>query len=166
MFPETLVFALAMLITGAILFLLIYFVSFYESLVFRVTGGVDDIERPWILNSVTFLFFQLIILSDLECDYLNAQQCCSKLNFWSIPKLAGHGFLAFLLLMHGNWFLCLANLPMIGWLVYEQYKVPAGNIGIYDPAEIHNRGMVKKHLRDTMIGLGFYLIIFFVYLYW
>uniref|UniRef100_A0A182JHX9 Cornichon n=1 Tax=Anopheles atroparvus TaxID=41427 RepID=A0A182JHX9_ANOAO len=132
MFPETLVFALALFITGAILFLLIYF---------------------------------LIILSDLECDYLNAQQCCSKLNFWSIPKVAGHGFLAFVLLIHGNWILCLFNLPMLGWLLYEQYKVPAGNIGVYDPAEIHNRGMVKKHLRDTMIELGFYLIIFFVYLY-
>uniref|UniRef100_A0A182WH07 Cornichon n=1 Tax=Anopheles minimus TaxID=112268 RepID=A0A182WH07_9DIPT len=140
MFPETLVFALALLITGAILFLLIYYVSFSKTL-------------------------PLIILSDLECDYLNAQECCSKLNFWSIPKLAAHGFLTFLLLIHGNWVLCLVNLPMVGWLVYDQYRVPAGNIGIYDPAEIHNRGMVKKHLRDTMIGLGFYLIIFFVYLY-
>lgn len=30
MLPETLVFAIAMLITGAILFLLIYFVSFWN----------------------------------------------------------------------------------------------------------------------------------------
>lgn len=26
------------------------------------------------------LLKQLITLSDLECDYLNAQQCCSRLN--------------------------------------------------------------------------------------
>ncbi|KAL1378764.1 hypothetical protein pipiens_015368 [Culex pipiens pipiens] len=132
MLPETLVFAIAMLITGAILFLLIYFV---------------------------------IILSDLECDYLNAQQCCSKLNFWVVPKLSAHCFLAFVLLLNGSWILFIANAPMVGWLLYDLVKVPTGNLGIYDPAEIHNRGMVKKHLRDTMIGLGFYMIIFFVYLY-
>uniref|UniRef100_A0A8D8F7J7 Protein cornichon homolog 4 n=1 Tax=Culex pipiens TaxID=7175 RepID=A0A8D8F7J7_CULPI len=132
MLPETLVFAIAMLFTGAILFLLIYFV---------------------------------IILSDLECDYLNAQQCCSKLNFWVVPKLSAHCFLAFVLLLNGSWILFIANAPMVGWLLYDLVKVPTGNLGIYDPAEIHNRGMVKKHLRDTMIGLGFYMIIFFVYLY-
>ncbi|KAL1395501.1 hypothetical protein pipiens_011199 [Culex pipiens pipiens] len=132
MLPETLVFAIAMLITGSILFLLIYFV---------------------------------IILSDLECDYLNAQQCCSKLNFWVVPKLSAHCFLAFVLLLNGSWILFIANAPMVGWLLYDLVKVPTGNLGIYDPAEIHNRGMVKKHLRDTMIGLGFYMIIFFVYLY-
>ncbi|KAL9707445.1 hypothetical protein quinque_010963 [Culex quinquefasciatus] len=132
MLPETLVFAIAMLITGAILFLLIYFV---------------------------------IILSDLECDYLNAQQCCSKLNFWVVPKLSAHCFLAFVLLLNGSWILFIANAPMVGWLLYDLIKVPTGNLGIYDPAEIHNRGMVKRHLRDTMIGLGFYMIIFFVYLY-
>ncbi|EDS25796.1 ER-derived vesicles protein ERV14 [Culex quinquefasciatus] len=132
MLPETLVFAIAMLITGAILFLLIYFV---------------------------------IILSDLECDYLNAQQCCSKLNFWVVPKLSAHCFLAFVLLLNGSWILFIANAPMVVWLLYDLIKVPTGNLGIYDPAEIHNRGMVKRHLRDTMIGLGFYMIIFFVYLY-
>ncbi|XP_062547939.1 protein cornichon homolog 4 [Armigeres subalbatus] len=132
MLPETLVFGIALLITGVILFLLIYFV---------------------------------IILSDLECDYLNAQQCCSKLNFWVVPKLAAHCFLAFILLMNGSWMLLIANLPMIGWQIYDLVKVPSGNLGIFDPAEIHNRGMVKKHMRDTMIGLGFYMIIFFVYLY-
>ncbi|XP_055539621.1 protein cornichon homolog 4 [Wyeomyia smithii] len=132
MLPETLVFGIALLITGLILFLLIYFV---------------------------------IILSDLECDHLNAQQCCSKLNCWVVPKVAAHCFVSFIVLLNGSWILFIANLPMIGWLFYDLYKVPAGNLGIYDPAEIHNRGMVKKHLRDTMIGLGFYMIIFFVYLY-
>ena len=27
------------------------------------------------------LIYFLITLSDLECDYLNAQECCAKLNF-------------------------------------------------------------------------------------
>lgn len=41
-----------------------------------------------------------------------------------------------------------------------------GNTGVYDPTEIHNRGQLKRHMRDCMIYLGFYLVIFFVYLYW
>lgn len=109
---------------------------------------------------------QVITLSDLECDYLNAQQCCAKLNFWVSPKFFFHAFLVFILLITGNWLLVLANAPMIGWLGYEIYKIPRGNSGVYEPTEIYNRGMVKKHLRDCMIYLGFYLIIFFIYLYW
>ncbi|XP_063701640.1 protein cornichon homolog 4 [Culicoides brevitarsis] len=133
MLPETLVFIISMIITGSLLFLLVYFV---------------------------------IILSDLECDYLNAQTCCSKLNFWVIPKLASHTFLAFILLIHQYYGLFLLNVPGVAWLIYEKVKIPSGNLGVYDPAEIHNRGMIRKHLRDCMIYLGFYLLIFFVYLYY
>uniref|UniRef100_U5EVP4 Putative er-derived vesicles protein erv14 n=1 Tax=Corethrella appendiculata TaxID=1370023 RepID=U5EVP4_9DIPT len=121
-----------------------------------------------LLDTAAILFllvYYVIILSDLECDYLNAQQCCTKLNFWVIPKISAHSFLTFLLLIHGNWFLVLINSPIIIWLIYDLYKLPTGNMGIYDPAEIHNRGMVKKHMRDCMIQLVFYLLIFFVYLY-
>jgi hypothetical protein len=35
------------------------------------------------LSSLTNII-QIITLSDLECDYLNAQECCNKLNFVSI----------------------------------------------------------------------------------
>lgn len=108
----------------------------------------------------------MIILSDVECDYLNAQQCCSKLNFWVIPKLMAHGFLAIAILVTGHYWLFLCNLPMLGWSAYELYSLPSGNMGVYDPTEIHNRGMIKKHLRDCMIYLGYFLIFFFIYLYW
>ncbi|KAL3231577.1 hypothetical protein MRX96_023289 [Rhipicephalus microplus] len=79
--------------------------------------------------------YVVITLSDLECDYLNAQQCCSKLNGWVLPE------------------------------VYKYLSVPDCNFGVYDPTEIHNRGNLKRHLRDSMIRLAFYLIFFFIYLY-
>ncbi|CAK9830240.1 Protein cornichon homolog 4 [Anthophora retusa] len=129
---EPLLFVLALIDTGSVLFLLVYFV---------------------------------ITLSDLECDYLNAQQCCSKLNTWVVPKLIAHSFLEFLLLTHGQLILCLVNLPMTLWLIYEYFGVPSGNMGVYDPTEIHNRGQLKRHTRDCMIYLGYYLIFFFIYLY-
>lgn len=55
---------------------------------------------------------------------------------------------------------------MIGWMVYKITKVPGGNIGIYEPTEIYNHGQIKKYMRDCMIHLGYYLILFFTYLYW
>lgn len=60
----------------------------------------------------------------------------------------------------------LVNLPMLGWMAYEVASVRPGNMGVYDPTEIHNRGQLSKHLRDCMIYLGYYLIFFFIYLYW
>lgn len=129
---EPLLFAIALINTGSVLFLLVYF---------------------------------MITLSDLECDYLNAQQCCSKLNAWVTPKLVTHTFLVFLLLIHGQLILTLVNLPMTLWLFYEYFSVPSGNMGVYDPTEIHNRGELKRHTRNCLIYLGYYLIFFFLYLY-
>ncbi|XP_043269964.1 protein cornichon homolog 4 [Venturia canescens] len=129
---EPLLYAFALVDTGTILFVLVYFV---------------------------------IALSDLECDYLNAQQCCSSLNKWVMPKILAHTFLNFMLLIHADWLLALVNLPMTIWLWYEYCAVPQGNLGIFDPTEIHNRRQLKKHTRDCMIYLGYYLIFFFIYLY-
>ncbi|XP_066601223.1 protein cornichon homolog 4 [Prorops nasuta] len=129
---EPLLYAFSLFDTGAVLFLLVYFV---------------------------------ITLSDLECDYVNAQQCCSKLNMWVVPKLVAQAFLVFLLLIHGQIILTLINIPMTAWLFYEYFGVPKGNMGVYDPTEIHNRGQLKKHMHDCMIYLGYYLIFFFIYLY-
>ncbi|XP_028171304.1 protein cornichon homolog 4 [Ostrinia furnacalis] len=111
------------------------------------------------------LVYYIITLSDLECDYLNAQECCEKLNYWLLPKYIAHSFITFLLLLHGQLVLFLINLPMFIWLTFEYLTIPQGNLGAYDPAEIHNRGNLKKHLRDVMIYIGYYLIFFFIYLY-
>lgn len=84
---------------------------------------------------------------------------------WVIPKLGAHIFLTLMLLLYSHWLLALANLPLAVWLCYEFYTVPKGNMGVYDPTEIHNRGQLTKHMRDSMVHLGYYLIFFFIYLY-
>lgn len=43
--------------------------------------------------------------------------------------------------------------------------VPCGNMGVFDPTEIHNRGQLKSHMKEAMIKLGFHLLCFFMYLY-
>jgi len=115
--------------------------------------------------SLFITVYVVITLSDLECDYLNAQQCCSKLNKWIIPELIAQGVVTLLLLIELHWILFLINLPMACWQLYKKLTVPSGNFGIYDPTELHNRGNLKQHMRDSMIRLAFYLIFFFVYLY-
>jgi len=129
---ETFMFAFCLLDTGALLFLIVYYV---------------------------------ITLSDLECDYLNAQQCCSNLNIWVLPRIVAHAVVVILLMFTGKWMILLIAFPVTMALVYEYIKTPRGNVGIYDPAEIHNGGQLKRHMRNCMIGLGYYLIMFFVFLY-
>ncbi|KAK8394755.1 hypothetical protein O3P69_005911 [Scylla paramamosain] len=129
---DTAVFVFSLFDTGALLFLLVYYV---------------------------------ITLSDLECDYLNAQQCCYRLNLWVIPKLAAHLLLSLVFLLTGHFYLFLASLPLAAFLIREYVKVPAGNFGVYDPTEIHHMGQLKAHMRDSVIGMGYYLVFFFIYLY-
>lgn len=62
--------------------------------------------------------------------------------------------------------LTLINVPMTIWLFYEYFGVPNGNMGVYDPTEIHNRSQLKRYTRDCMIHLGYSLVLFFIYLYW
>lgn len=111
------------------------------------------------------LIYFVITLSDLECDYLNAQECCDKLNYWTIPKYMVHTFTTFFLLYHSQLWLFLCNLPMCVWLTYLQCTIPSGNLGAYDPAEIHNSRQLKKHMKNVVINLVYYFILFFMYLY-
>lgn len=85
---------------------------------------------------------------------------------WVIAKMLAHTILLILLLINAQWILSLVNAPMTMWLLYEIFTTPKGNMGVYDPTEIHNRGQLKRHMRDCMIYLGYYLVFFFIYLYW
>ncbi|XP_049632578.1 protein cornichon homolog 4 isoform X2 [Suncus etruscus] len=61
----------------------------------------------------------IITLSDLECDYINARSCCSKLNKWVIPELIGHTLVTVLMLISLHWFIFLLNMPVATWNIYR-----------------------------------------------
>lgn len=107
----------------------------------------------------------IITLSDLECDYINARACCSKLNKWVIPEMIGQCLSTMLMLVSMHWFIFLLNFPVAVWNIYRYVKVPMGNMGVFDPTEIHNRGQLKSHMKEAMIKLGYHLLCFFIYLY-
>ncbi|KAH7971772.1 hypothetical protein HPB52_002756 [Rhipicephalus sanguineus] len=86
---------------------------------------------------------------------------------WVLPEVIAQAVLTVLLFfVNFHWILFGLNVPMVVWQVYKYLSVPDCNFGVYDPTEIHNRGNLKRHLRDSMIRLAFYLIFFFIYLYW
>lgn len=111
------------------------------------------------------LVYYVITLSDLECDYLNPLECCSKLNFFVPTKLIAHGLLSVLLLFNSQWVLTALSLPLLIYLLYEYLCVRQGNLGVYDPTEIHNKDQLWRHMRDVLVYLLYYLISFFIYLY-
>ncbi|EDW11351.1 protein cornichon homolog 4 [Drosophila mojavensis] len=111
------------------------------------------------------LIYYVLTLADLECDYLNAQECCRRLNFWVIPKFGCQALLCAMLLICGHWIMFLMNLPMAVWLFYELQSQRRDSLGVYDPVDIHSRGLLKVHLRNCMIYLGYYFVMFFVGLY-
>lgn len=121
-----------------------------------------------LVDSACSLFlavYFVISLSDLECDYLNATECCEKLNWWVYPELSLQAALTTALLVTWHPLLFLFNVPLITLLVYRAIFIPKGQSCPYDPAEIHNRGQLKSHMKESLIKLGFHLVIFFVYLY-
>lgn len=126
MIPDKFAFSFSLILTGLVVFLLIYFVSH---------------RLHWNICAKYFFYsHQILVLSDLECDYINAQQCCSRLNIFSIPKIAAHVVVMTFLLFTGHWILFIVNFPFAAYLIYEYWTVPKENIGIFDPAEIY----VKK----------------------
>ncbi|XP_014776950.1 protein cornichon homolog 4 [Octopus bimaculoides] len=129
-----------------------------DSLVF-IFALIDDA----LLLSLTVYF--VITLSDLECDYLNARSCCGKLNKWVLPEIVAHGLVSFSLIISGHWILFCLYSAMTAWVIYTFVCIPSGNIGMYDPAEIHNRQQLKNCMRECLIKLVFHLVFFFVFLY-
>ncbi|XP_059422956.1 protein cornichon homolog 4-like isoform X1 [Carassius carassius] len=137
--------------------------------VFRILDKLSSgVKMSVFLCSVLVISLtrsQIITLSDLECDYINARSCCSKLNKWVVPEMIAQALAMLLMLGSMHWFVFLLNFPVASWNVYRYVKVPVGNMGVYDPTEIHNRGQLKSHMKEAMIKLGFHLLCFFIYLY-
>eukprot|EP00127_Corallochytrium_limacisporum_P006136 Clim_evm3s219 gene=Clim_evmTU3s219 len=105
------------------------------------------------------MVFFIIMLSDLECDYINPIDCCNKLNQFVIPEYALHGFLTVIFLPAGQFIAFLMNLPLVGYHAwkYTQKK------HTYDATSIFQQ--LKYHRQECLVKLGFYLLCFFFYLY-
>ena len=64
----------------------------------------------WVLIFLWVYF--IVTLSDLECEYIDASSCCSKLNKWVIPELVGHTLVTAPMLIH-----CTGSSPFSTYLL-------------------------------------------------
>lgn len=114
-----------------------------------------------IINAVN-LFSQVyftVMYSDLECDYINPVEMCNKANIFILPEAGVHAFLTSLFLLGGYWFTFLLNLPV---LLFNANKFLKKNY-LLDATEIFRT--LSKYKKESFFKLGFYLIMFFYYLY-
>lgn len=100
-----------------------------------------------------------ILYADLEADYINPIELCSKVNKLIVPEAALHAVLSLLMLLNGYWFVFLLNLPVFAYNVNKFYK----KVQLLDATEIFRT--LGKHKRESFLKLGFYLVMFFFYLY-
>ena len=97
--------------------------------------------------------------SDLSCDYINPIDLCNKLNPYIIPEMAVHGVTTLLILLSGNWFSLMLNMPI---LAYNSLKIQKKDTRL-DATEIFRT--MTRYQRESFAKLGAYLLFFFWYLY-
>ncbi|KOS15428.1 er-derived vesicles protein erv14 [Malassezia pachydermatis] len=105
------------------------------------------------------MVFYVIMYSDLESDYINPIDLCTKLNQFMLPEMGAHAFLTVLFLLTGQWIALFLNIPL---LAYNANKV-INKSYLLDATEIFRTLMTHK--KESFVKLGFYLLSFFFYLY-
>ena len=53
--------------------------------------------------------------SDLESDYINPIDLCTKLNQFTLPEMSAHAVLTTLFLLNGQWIALAINLPLFAF---------------------------------------------------
>lgn len=106
--------------------------------------------------------------SDLESDYINPIDLCTKLNQFTLPEMAAHAFLTILFLLTGQWLALLFNIPLLAYnvnkCVARAHTTRVVNKSyLLDATEIFRTLMTHK--KESFAKLGFYLLSFFFYLY-
>ncbi|KAJ1657180.1 hypothetical protein GGF44_004974 [Coemansia sp. RSA 1694] len=101
----------------------------------------------------------VIMLTDLECDYINPIDLANNLNTYVMPEMAAQLALFVVFLLMGEWTTMLLNLPLTAWNVVKVVN----NRQFYDATEVFRT--LSRHKRENFVKVGFYLLCFFYYLY-
>lgn len=99
------------------------------------------------------------MFSDLECDFMNPIEMCSKLNALTLPEFFLQAFLSVMFLVTLNVvpFIFHAALTAFHYLKWKRKQ------HIYDATEIFRQ--IPKHKIESFAKLIFYLVSFFYFLY-
>uniref|UniRef100_I1L9V4 Uncharacterized protein n=1 Tax=Glycine max TaxID=3847 RepID=I1L9V4_SOYBN len=83
-------------------------------------------------------FYQVLILSDLESDYINPFDAASRINYFVLPEFVGQGALCALCLFTGHWFMFLLTVPVTCYHLRLLTLTAVYYLGIEDDEDIGN----------------------------
>eukprot|EP01105_Mastigella_eilhardi_P016953 TRINITY_DN3892_c0_g1_i1.p1 TRINITY_DN3892_c0_g1~~TRINITY_DN3892_c0_g1_i1.p1 ORF type:complete len:153 (-),score=41.47 TRINITY_DN3892_c0_g1_i1:122-547(-) len=108
---------------------------------------------------IFFVVVALVSFSDLDSDYTNPVELCSRLNGLLLPEYALFGAMVVAFLLGGCWIEIVLNLPLLVWFcqayVRREHRL--------DPTKVFQQMPTKR--MEAYIKLGFFMVSFFFYLY-
>ncbi|XP_061348613.1 protein cornichon homolog 4-like [Gastrolobium bilobum] len=116
----------------------------------------------WILTFVLILTllcnlgYQLILLVDLEFDYINPYDSTSRINQVILPEFITLGIFCFMNLIAGHWFIFLISLPSL----YYDLSLYVKREHLTDVTEIYNKVKWEKKKRLFKVAhlLGLFVV--------
>ncbi|TKY65607.1 cornichon-like 4 [Spatholobus suberectus] len=109
-----------------------------------------------ILTLLCILGYQLILLVDLEFDYINPYDSTSRINLVVLPEFIMQGFFCFTNLIAGHWFIFFISLPCL----YYNVRLYIKGEHLADVTEIYNKLNWEKKKRLFKVA---YLVMVFVF---
>lgn len=101
-------------------------------------------------------FYQIVILTDLEADYINIYDTASRINRIVVPEFIVQGVFCASFLLTWHWFMFLMTVPVTCYHVMLFLKQQH----LFDVTEAFRFLSAEKKFR--LIKLGFYLVVFAV----
>ncbi|XP_038883915.1 protein cornichon homolog 1 isoform X1 [Benincasa hispida] len=104
-------------------------------------------------------FYQLLVLTDLEADYLNIYDSSSRINKLVIPEFLVQGVFCSLFLFTGHWFMFLITVPVSCYHINLFLK----REHLIDVTEVFRALKREKYFR--LAKLIFYLLLFLIVIF-
>ncbi|KAI4300736.1 hypothetical protein L6164_034076 [Bauhinia variegata] len=101
-------------------------------------------------------FYQVLMLTDLESDYVNPYEASSRINYYVVPEFIAQGLLCALFLFTGHWFMFLMTVPVTCYHVWLYVK----RQHLIDVTEVFRVLKDEKNYRIAKLAL--YLVLLMV----
>ncbi|KEH23322.1 cornichon family protein [Medicago truncatula] len=101
-----------------------------------------------ILTLLVLLGYQLILLVDLEFDYINPYDSTSRVNYVILPEFLIMAIFCFLNLIAGHWFIFLIALPCLYYNVSIIMR-PSNTSETYFDIEYQSPYLTRKLISGT-----------------
>ncbi|KAK9154938.1 hypothetical protein Sjap_002418 [Stephania japonica] len=112
-----------------------------------------------VLALLGILLFQLVCISDLESDHVNAYDSSSRINAFVLVEFIMQGSLTVLYLLTWHWFMFLISAP----LTYYHIKQYMERKHLIYATEIF--GSIDKEKNRRIVKLGFYLVLLVILIF-